>query len=55
MMEEQGIVGPAEGSRPREVLIKDISQVFAGDEPAPEAEAPADQEVYDENFPGEKE
>lgn len=55
MMEEQGIVGPAEGSRPREVLVQDISQVFGGDdEPAPEPEAPADDEVYDENFPDDR-
>lgn len=53
MMEEQGIVGPAEGSRPREVLVQDISQVFGGSD-EPEAEALADQAVYDENFPDEE-
>jgi S-DNA-T family DNA segregation ATPase FtsK/SpoIIIE len=52
MMEEQGIVGPAEGSRPREVLVQDISQVM-GTEDAPAAEVPADDAVYDENFPDE--
>lgn len=28
-MEEQGIVGPADGSRPREVLVSSMSEVFA--------------------------
>lgn len=51
MMEEQGIVGPAEGSRPREVLVGDISQVFGGEQ----AEAAAETEkMYDENFPEEQ-
>lgn len=34
-MEEQGIVGPADGSRPREVLISSMDEVF-GNEVAPE-------------------
>jgi S-DNA-T family DNA segregation ATPase FtsK/SpoIIIE len=29
-MEEQGIIGPADGSRPREVLVHNISDVFGG-------------------------
>ena len=29
-MEEQGIIGPADGSRPREVLVHSISDVFGG-------------------------
>jgi S-DNA-T family DNA segregation ATPase FtsK/SpoIIIE len=29
-MEEQGIVGPADGSRPREVLVSSMEQVFGG-------------------------
>lgn len=41
-MEEQGIVGPADGARPREVLVSSMDEVFggggaggAGEEPAP--------------------
>ncbi|HSX16663.1 MAG TPA: DNA translocase FtsK 4TM domain-containing protein [Patescibacteria group bacterium] len=29
-MEEQGIVGPADGARPREVLVKSLDEVFGG-------------------------
>lgn len=29
-MEEQGIIGPADGSRPREVLISSVDEVFGG-------------------------
>src|SRR3990167_4242721 len=32
MMEDQGIVGPAEGSRPRQVLVSSIDQVFGSAE-----------------------
>lgn len=31
-MEEQGIIGPADGARPREVLISSVDQVFGGGE-----------------------
>jgi hypothetical protein len=30
-MEEQGIVGPADGARPREVLVSSLEQVFGSD------------------------
>lgn len=40
-MEEQGIVGPADGARPREVLVSSMDEVFGG------ASAP-DGDVYDE-------
>lgn len=50
MMEERGIVGPAEGSRPRDVLISDTSQLFQP-ETVPEVAASASDEVYEENFP----
>jgi S-DNA-T family DNA segregation ATPase FtsK/SpoIIIE len=46
-MEEQGIVGQADGSRPREVLIHSIDEVF-GSSGASEADA-----ALDENFPTE--
>jgi hypothetical protein len=29
-MEEQGIIGQADGSRPREVLVKSMDEVFGG-------------------------
>ncbi|HEV2403192.1 MAG TPA: DNA translocase FtsK 4TM domain-containing protein [Candidatus Saccharimonadales bacterium] len=35
-MEEQGIVGPADGARPREVLVNNLDEVFGGgDSPGP--------------------
>jgi len=43
-MEEQGIVGPADGARPREVLVSSIDEVFG----APVADVPAEPDVYDE-------
>lgn len=48
-MEEQGIVGPADGSRPREVLISSMDEVFG----SPASTATTDDEIYDENFPEE--
>jgi S-DNA-T family DNA segregation ATPase FtsK/SpoIIIE len=45
-MEEQGIVGPADGSRPREVLVHSAEEVFGGGDTTDEADA-----VLDENFP----
>jgi S-DNA-T family DNA segregation ATPase FtsK/SpoIIIE len=41
-MEEQGIIGQADGSRPREVLVNSLEAVYGGS---------ADDEVLDENFP----
>jgi S-DNA-T family DNA segregation ATPase FtsK/SpoIIIE len=45
-MEEQGIIGQADGSRPREVLVSSLDEVFGG--ATPDA-------VLDENFPDENE
>ncbi|HTB48464.1 MAG TPA: DNA translocase FtsK 4TM domain-containing protein [Verrucomicrobiae bacterium] len=44
-MEEQGIIGQADGSRPREVLVSSLEDVFGG--ATTEADA-----ALDENFPG---
>jgi S-DNA-T family DNA segregation ATPase FtsK/SpoIIIE len=35
-MEEQGIIGPADGSRPRDVLVSSMEDVFGSDTPAEE-------------------
>lgn len=47
-MEEQGIVGPADGSRPREVLIKSMDEVFGvgGDDSLPESSPESAPEPY---------
>jgi S-DNA-T family DNA segregation ATPase FtsK/SpoIIIE len=44
-MEEQGIVGQADGSRPREVLVSSLDEVFGGGSSGSETDA-----VLDENF-----
>jgi S-DNA-T family DNA segregation ATPase FtsK/SpoIIIE len=38
-MEEQGIIGPADGSRPRDVLVSSVEEVFGG-EPTESADYP---------------
>ncbi len=43
-MEEQGIIGPPDGSRPREVLVSSVEEVFN----VSGSQALAPQEVYDE-------
>jgi S-DNA-T family DNA segregation ATPase FtsK/SpoIIIE len=47
-MEEQGIIGAADGSRPREVLVSSLDQVFGGDgaEAGPAASEPAAPETF---------
>ncbi len=50
MMEDQGIVGPAEGSRPRQVLVSSIDQVFGGSEDLSDTSG----DVYDD-MPDEEE
>jgi DNA segregation ATPase FtsK/SpoIIIE, S-DNA-T family len=55
-MEEQGIIGQADGSRPREVLVSSLSQVFgdAGDSGADgAAPVPVAQEVVQDVYPAE--
>lgn len=49
-MEEQGIVGPADGSRPREVLVSSMDEVFGGTGDVADSQAEA---ALDENFPAE--
>jgi S-DNA-T family DNA segregation ATPase FtsK/SpoIIIE len=44
-MEEQGIVGPADGARPREVLVSGMDEVFGGGTRSIEVE---DGDVYDD-------
>jgi S-DNA-T family DNA segregation ATPase FtsK/SpoIIIE len=44
-MEEQGIIGAADGSRPRDVLITSMDEVFGGSAAAPAAGEP---DVYDD-------
>jgi DNA segregation ATPase FtsK/SpoIIIE-like protein len=44
-MEEQGIIGHADGSRPRDVLVSSVDQVFGGS---------AGDSVLDENFPDDR-
>ncbi len=49
MMEEQGIIGPADGAKPRQVLVRDIEQVFGGEEEAEAVAAgKAEGDVYDD-------
>ncbi len=56
-MEEHGIISPADGSRPREVLVSSVDEVLAATQPAaPESAASpevTDDEVLNENFPDE--
>jgi S-DNA-T family DNA segregation ATPase FtsK/SpoIIIE len=44
-MEEQGIVGPADGARPREVLVSSLDEVFGGAAPAEPTVGPEQAEV----------
>ena len=44
-MEEQGIIGQADGSRPREVLVRSIDEVFGG---TPSASSATEGDVYDD-------
>ncbi len=44
-MEEQGIIGPADGSRPREVLVSSVDEIFGSHQAAPPEEV---EENFDE-------
>jgi S-DNA-T family DNA segregation ATPase FtsK/SpoIIIE len=44
-MEEQGIVGPADGARPREVLVSSMDEVFGGSGEAAAEAAPTPERV----------
>lgn len=48
MMEEQGIVGPADGAKPRQVLVSNIGEVFGGEEGEPVAAGNVEGDVYDD-------
>ncbi|HEX5744491.1 MAG TPA: DNA translocase FtsK 4TM domain-containing protein [Candidatus Saccharimonadales bacterium] len=54
-MEEQGIIGQADGSRPREVLVSSADEVFnAGSAPPEDAPGASEADAaLDENFPDE--
>ncbi|HVO86298.1 MAG TPA: DNA translocase FtsK 4TM domain-containing protein [Candidatus Binatia bacterium] len=45
MMEEQGIIGQADGAKPREVLVSSVDDVLGGPEPASDS---PDGDVYDD-------
>ncbi|HET9850337.1 MAG TPA: DNA translocase FtsK 4TM domain-containing protein [Candidatus Saccharimonadales bacterium] len=47
MMEEQGIIGSADGAKPRDVLVNSLDEVFAEREPAGVAPA-GEGDVYDD-------
>jgi S-DNA-T family DNA segregation ATPase FtsK/SpoIIIE len=50
IMEERGIIGPADGAKPRQVLVNSADEVFAGQEAEPQpVAAGSDQgDVYDD-------
>jgi DNA segregation ATPase FtsK/SpoIIIE-like protein len=47
IMEERGIIGPADGAKPRQVLIQSADQVFGG-EAEHEEPGQAHGDVYDD-------
>ncbi|HSX18384.1 MAG TPA: DNA translocase FtsK 4TM domain-containing protein [Candidatus Saccharimonadales bacterium] len=48
MMEEQGIIGPADGAKPRQVLVRSVDEVFGNDEVEPVAAGKTEGDVYDD-------
>lgn len=50
LLEEQGIVGPAEGSKPREILIEDKDDIGGGDDEYEEVEEEDENEEEEEEW-----
>lgn len=48
LLEERGIIGPADGARPRDVLISSMDQIHAGGGGAPEPAEMRQAETYDD-------
>ena len=47
-MEERGVIGPADGARPREVLVRSLDEVFGDDEPDGPTQIPVSDDPRDE-------
>ncbi len=47
-MEEQGIIGAADGSRPREVLVSSLDEVFGSNSPGNEEDS---KDEFEDNYP----
>src|SRR6202012_1017525 len=50
-MEEQGIIGQADGSRPRAVLVSSLAQVFGGDDAPAAAPAATGSDAIQDVYP----
>jgi S-DNA-T family DNA segregation ATPase FtsK/SpoIIIE len=48
MMEEQGIIGPADGAKPRDVLVNSVEEVFGSHDEPTTAPDSGDGDVYDD-------
>jgi S-DNA-T family DNA segregation ATPase FtsK/SpoIIIE len=48
IMEEQGIIGPADGAKPRQVLVSSADQVFGGEKETVAAAPAGEGDVYDD-------
>jgi S-DNA-T family DNA segregation ATPase FtsK/SpoIIIE len=47
-MEERGVIGPADGSRPREVLVRSMDEVFGDDSDDDTTQIPVSDDPRDE-------